>query len=289
MSKNTPPQISVVIPAYFPNPNHRKLEEGLRRFLAQFSRQGYLSFEVLICDSGPAENRGILGETLERIVEEEKPGFEDKLHYVYISTAGPPLTRAEAMNLGVQKTSGDLVLFMHLDCVLPDLGLSSLAEAYLRGAMAGGFLKQYDGKTTFSPLQATERYLNWIRTVISRQMVGTNAIYMTRELAERHPYQGGFLEDVEMSDWIRTHVKGSSFAVIRKYVSVSANKYRKQGEFQSIAINAAVMTLYRLFDVRPDLLRTEIYRRRFPSGLSFWPTLFGTCWKLIRGAYNDEA
>ncbi len=279
---HSPPHINVVVPAYFSNPHRPGLEEGFRNFFAQFSLQRYTHFDIFICDSGPVNHKGLIQHLLEKVLEEEESWLCEKVVYDYTVVEREPLSRAEAMNEGVRRTSGDIVLFLHLDCALPEGGLALLVDAVLDGCQAGGFLKEYVGKTMFSPLQATERYLNWVRTVLSRQVVGTNSIFMTRELALKHPYQGGFLEDVEMSDWLRDNVAKNHFSIVRDYVTVSANKYKKQGEFASIAINAAVMTLYRLFHVQPELLKHQIYYRKFPKNWTFLPTLWSTCKSLIQ-------
>lgn len=259
----------------------------MEKGITQFIEQDYPEYSLFLSDSGPPENEGIASGVLERVIGAH-PSLEGRVHYRYIAQSSGPLSRGEAMNLGTSETESDIVLFLHIDCKLPNGALHSIAQAWRNGVKGGGFLKEYTGKAIWSPLQATERYLNWVRTVVTRQVVGTNAIFLDRQLAVEHPYEGNFLEDVELSDWMKERLTRHEFQIIRDYVGVSAQKYTKHGEVSAIAINASVMLLYRLFSTSPDLLRTRLYRRKFSKGWKFWPELLGTTWSLILGKGNHD-
>ena len=274
------PQLSVVVPLFFPRPHEARVCTTLRTFFAQLAAQSYPDFELFLSDSGPEEHHDVVRHTVDDLLR-EFPSLSTKVRYHYEITGAQPLSRAEAMNLGVQRTQGEGLLFLHIDCKLPFDGLYRVNEAFSRGALGGGFLKVYVGKKWLSPLLLTEQYLNWMRTMLDRQLVGTNAMFLTRALASNHPYVGGFLEDVEMSDWMKRMIPPSQWKLILSPVEVSAKEYDKYGAWPSIAINASVMGLYRLFDVDPLLLKSQLYHRSFPGGWAFWKTLTSTVVKLI--------
>lgn len=265
--------ISVVVPLYVKNPHESAhFTSQLHGFFKQFRAdiKEKVPFDIFLSDSGPDSK---LGEQVQKIVSgvlQDYPELEDQVHYHYQVTDGPPLSRAEAMNLGVEQSQGRILLFLHIDCRLPPSALKDILDAVSNGAHGGGFTKTYSDKARFSPLHCTEFYLNQIRTVRGRHLVGTNAMFMSRALALEHPFVGNFLEDVEMSDWMRARLRPGALKIIQKSVTVSARKYQKYGPIPSIAINGAVMILYRLFRVRPSLLKASLYHRNFPGGLSFW-------------------
>jgi len=265
-----PSPISVIVPTYFRDPSHPDLRAGLDGFLGQFARQREDQFEVFIADSGPPATQGVVEDLLAQLLEDHR-WLQDKLRYHYEPTDGPPLTRADAMNLGVQHTRGDCLLFLHVDCKLPDGGLALLRQAFDDGAMGGGFLKEYVDTEGLSPLLLTEQYLNWLRSRWGRHLVGTNGIFLHRELALEHPYRWAFLEDVELSDWLRERLDDEDWRLLPAAMAVSARKYHKLGVWPSLAVNLSVMTLFRLFALPPQPLKEGLYHHPFPKGWRFWP------------------
>lgn len=265
--------ISVVVPLYIKKVGEAAaLKEQLSSFFTQFhdDLKEKIPFDIFLSDSGPdSQSATIIRDILNEVLEDHKQ-LVGQVTYHHEKTDGPPLSRAEAMNLGVQRSNGKVLLFLHVDCRLPSGALGEISNAISNGAHGGGFTKTYSGKARFSPLYCTEFYLNQVRTVRGRHLVGTNAMFMSRDLALEHPFVGDFLEDVEMSDWMRTRLRPGALKIIPKSVTVSARKYQKYGPIPSIAINGAVMILYRLFRVRPSLLKSLLYHRNFPRGLAFW-------------------
>jgi len=274
--------IAIVVPLYLPEPESAATAAAFTAFLDGLLEQGAVPAEVFLSDSGPAERSGLGAAVVEALVA-QRPRLLGRVRYGFEATEGAPLSRAAAMNLGVAETQSEFVLFLHLDCRLPEGALRMIADAVRGGARAGGFLKHYEGKSSLSLLQLTERYLNGIRTRWARLLVGTNAIWVERSLALEHPYEGSFLEDVELSDWLRRRLNREELRVLPASVGVSVRKYRKLGELRSVAVNAAIMALYRLWGTEPERLRSQLYRRHYPSGLSFWWVWLGAVFACLRG------
>lgn len=279
------PLISVIVPTYFRDPHDPRLKVMLSRFFGQFSKQREDRFDIWLCNSGPAPHREPIEQVIEQSLKEHQ-WLKDKVHHHYVAQETPQ-SRAEAMNEGVTKSTGEYLLFLHIDCLLPAGGLAQVRRAFATGALGGGFLKKYVGKEALSPLMLTERYLNWLRTWISRHLVGTNGIFLHRQLAEEHPYQGDFLEDVELSDWMRIRLEGSQWQLILAPIEVSARKYQKRGVWPSIAINFSVMAFYRIFARDPIRLKEQLYHRSFPEGWRFWKVWLEAVFGLLR--QTDDA
>jgi hypothetical protein len=284
--------ISVIVPLYFPNPGDiDRIRNQLTPFFQQFqvAAKENRPFDIFLSDSGSGhEAKRQIQNCIDELLEHNLH-LRERITYHREPTTSEPLSRAEAMNLGVLKSSGQILLFLHIDCRLPESALTDIVLAIANGAHGGGFTKTYSDKKSFSPLFCTEFYLNKVRTLYGRHLVGTNAIFMSRRLILEHPYVGDFLEDVEMSDWLRRRLRPGALKIIPKEVTVSAKKYHKYGPMPSIAINASVMILYRLLRVRPALLRAQLYHRRFPEGLKFWLTWLQAVLALIdKGGRRSE-
>jgi len=281
MNTSSPSRISIIVPLYFRRPDAPGIPERFAAFFEQFRSQGCDDLEIFLSDSGPAQHQG----HIEKVIDDcllQYPEYQEKVTYYYEVTGETPLSRGAAMNLGIQRTTGDILLFLHADCRLPVGGLSILVQLFQEGVRGGGFLKRYTDKKTLSPLLVTEQYLNSLRTKWGRHLVGTNAIFLHRELAEKHPYQGDFLEDVEMSDWMRAHIPKEQWGIIEAPMLVSAQKYYKLGVWRAIMVNASVMGFHRVFDVEPMTLKSELYHRSYSKNPAFWLEWGQTVFDLFR-------
>jgi len=159
--------------------------------------------------------------------------------------------RAAALNRGAARARGRVLLFLHADCRLPPGALAAARDAVAAGAVGGGFLKRYRPS---GPLLALNLlWLNRVRTLRQRALVGTNAMFCERRFFESI---GGFpevalLEDVMLSDAMR---RGGRVAILPGPVLVSARKYRAGGGLTSTLRNAEIMLRFRLLHHDPERL-----------------------------------
>lgn len=160
--------------------------------------------------------------------------------------------RGAQMNAGAGVASGDILLFLHADTRLPAGGLAAVAAAVDElGAGSGGFLKQYQGGNAL--LTAVGAVLNGVRTRWFRALVGTQAMFVRRDLFESLDgfREWAFLEDVDLSDRLRRGPQ--PVAVIPLAVRASARRYTQRGTVHQILVNAIVLSLFRL-GVGPERL-----------------------------------
>jgi rSAM/selenodomain-associated transferase 2 len=163
--------------------------------------------------------------------------------------ASPP-GRARQMNLGVEAATGEILIFLHGDTVLP-VGFEGLVRSAL-GCMgegedklenlpiAGAFTLKID-----DPLLSL-RWIEWLVAWRSRwrQMpYGDQAIFLT---AETFRQVGGFMEMPIMEDFelIRRLQRRGRIEILSAPVLTSARRWIKRGVWQTTLINQAIVIGY---------------------------------------------
>jgi rSAM/selenodomain-associated transferase 2 len=175
-----------------------------------------------------------------------------------------PAGRAQQMNLGAQLASGDILLFLHADTLLPlkftELICQTLSEVDQSGKpmIAGAFTLGIDDP---HPLfRWLERGVNW-RSIYAQMPYGDQAIFIRAEVFKSI---GGFpdlpiMEDFEL---IRRLQKMGRIAIIKNPVQTSARRWRQKGILQTTLINQLIVSGY-LLGMNPAYL-LQLYRRRKP-------------------------
>ena len=190
--------VSIVIPAY----NEEKALPATLRAL--FTQQG--DYEVIIVDGGSTDQTRAIVESY---------GFDDRTLIpnstltIQKSTTTLPLTpypsrlfltapkgRASQMNVGAKQASGEWLLFLHADTVLPAGAIQQLNDMESNHSIqAGGFMHQFSGEDWRLKVIS---FLDNFRCIRSRIIYGDQALFVRRALFEE---LGGFpnqpiLEDV---------------------------------------------------------------------------------------------
>ena len=166
------------------------------------------------------------------------------------------LSRSQSMNLAAKEASGDLLLFLHIDTFLPPDALHNIEQRMKEDQfIAGGFLKRYDQPFAFG---LTEKLLNY-RTNITKQLVGTNALFIRSEVFKKEPFPEQFMEDILYSDHLIKKFGRKNIVILPDQMTVSSMKYIKHGPFRRILVNALVMLLHRTYQIDLHHLE-EIYK-----------------------------
>jgi rSAM/selenodomain-associated transferase 2 len=147
-------------------------------------------------------------------------------------------SRAEAMNAGAALASGEALLFLHADTILPE-GAGDAIRAALAEADGGAFRLRFDERP---PLW---RALSAAYARTSRTAYGDQAIFVSRAAFDR---LGGYrplpiMEDYDLVTRLR---RRGRFTLLPLAVSVSARRHRRQGELRTAVRIAAIKVLYRL-------------------------------------------
>lgn len=206
--------ISIIIPTY----NEEKVLPGTLKSL--FEQAG--EFEVLLVDGGSADRTCVIVAGLARSPQ------SSALSTVRLLTA--PKGRASQMNAGAKEATGEWLLFLHADTVLPDGAIQRLNELEVnREVQAGGFMHQFSGDDWRLKLIS---FLDNFRCTRSRIIYGDQALFVRRTLFEK---LGGFpdqpiLEDVAFCERL---IKKTSPLILSPPVVTDARKFIKMGIWRS--------------------------------------------------------
>lgn len=202
--------VSVVIPTY----NEEKaLPHTLRELLRQCG-----DYEVIVVDGGSTDR------TLAVLAEFSFPEYPSPL----VLTA--PKGRASQMNAGAKEATGEWLLFLHADTVLPAGAIQRLNEMEVdQTIQAGGFMHQFSGDDWRLKLIS---FLDNFRCLRSRIIYGDQALFVRRAVFE---HLGGFpsqriLEDVVFCEKLITVTKP---LLLSSSVVTDARKFLKMGVWRS--------------------------------------------------------
>ena len=151
--------------------------------------------------------------------------------------------RATQLNAGASMASGDILLFLHADTLLPENALSTIKRVINHENLeAGGFMHSFgnaDWRLKFISFLDNRRCL---RTKI---IYGDQAMFIKRELFER---LDGFpevniLEDIYFCEKLVQH---TTPVILDSFVRTDPRKFIKMGIWRSLYRVAAIQTRHEL-------------------------------------------
>ena len=202
--------ISVIMPAY----NEEKALPNTLRAL--FTQQG--DFEVIVVDGGSTDG------TCAVLAEFSFSEYPSRLRLT------APKGRASQMNAGAKQATGEWLLFLHADTVLPSGAVQRLNEMEAdQTIQAGGFMHQFSGDDWRLKLIS---FLDNFRCIRSRIIYGDQALFVRRTLFEQ---LGGFpnrpiLEDVAFCESL---IAVTTPLLLSPSVVTDARKFLKMGIWRS--------------------------------------------------------
>jgi uncharacterized protein len=174
-----------------------------------------------------------------------------------------PKGRAHQMNVGAKAATGEILLFLHADTVLP-LGFEQMVRSTLQPPLgeyktppvAGAFTLQIDH--SMPSLRWIERLVAW-RSKWRQMPYGDQAIFLT---AETFRQVGGFVEMPIMEDFelIKRLQPLGRIEILAASVLTSARRWLQRGVWQTTLINQAIIIGYSI-GISPTRLATW-YRHR---------------------------
>lgn len=155
------------------------------------------------------------------------------------------------MNRGASLASGDILLFLHADTLLPPDALA-MVRSCMNTAIDGAGAFALGIRTDRWIFRITERYVA-LRTRFTGIPYGDQAIFMRREYFERI---GGYrdiplMEDVEIMRRIKK--RGDRVCIIPKKVRTSPRRWEQEGILFCTLRNLVIQFLYYL-GVSPERL-----------------------------------
>ncbi len=205
--------VSVIIPAY----NEEKaLPHTLRELLRQLG-----DYEVIVVDGGSTD-RTLAVLTEFSFSADPSPRWSHPSPLWLTASKG----RASQMNEGAKHATGDWLLFLHADTVLPSGAIQRLNEMETdQRIRAGGFMHQFSGDDWRLKLIS---FLDNFRCIRSRIIYGDQALFVRRALFEQ---LGGFpnrpiLEDVAFCERL---IAVTTPLLLSPSVVTDARKFLKMG------------------------------------------------------------
>jgi rSAM/selenodomain-associated transferase 2 len=176
--------------------------------------------------------------------------------------------RAVQMNVGARVATGEILLFLHADTILPPdfvrLVRSALLPVAASMPVAGAFALKIDAPQW--RLRLVEWGANW-RSRYGQMPYGDQAIFLT---AKTFQQVGGFPELPLMEDFqlMRQLGKLGRIEIVSTPVVTSARRWLKRGIFQTTAINQLIILAY-FAGVSPTQL-SRWYRSKSKSPITDW-------------------
>tara|TARA_R100001143_G_scaffold60921_1_gene60870 strand:- start:3681 stop:5006 length:1326 start_codon:yes stop_codon:yes gene_type:complete len=223
--------ISIIIPVF-----NESL--AIRRQLPALYRLKQAGHELIIADGGSHDDSlQVAGDVADHIIVTTPPG------------------RARQMAAGIELASHDILLFLHIDTILPEaaaqlitLGLQS------SGRLWGRFDVHLDGESRGLPMVA---WLMNLRSRLTSVATGDQAIFVSRELLDR---VGGMpdmplMEDIALSKRLRR--SGRPLNIKVRAIS-SGRRWDRHGLWKTIGLMWWLRLMY-VLGVSPARLHQRYY------------------------------
>lgn len=167
----------------------------------------------------------------------------------------PAKGRAIQMNYGAAHASGDVLFFLHADCIPPEHFYKHIQKAIDAGSQAGSFRYRFDKPGLLLRLQTW-----FIRFPGLLFRGGDQGLFITKKLFDTI---GGYREEfVVMEDYdiIRRIKKHAKPALLPQHAIVSARKYACNNWLQVQIANAVAMTMFLSGRYSPVRIQSTYYR-----------------------------
>jgi rSAM/selenodomain-associated transferase 2 len=169
--------------------------------------------------------------------------------------------RALQMNAGAAAASGDILLFLHADLLLPQAAYSAMLEALRDPRVTGGaFRRRFDSPSLLLRLGCR---LADLRGKTFGIFLGDQAQFVRRDVFRR---LGGFpamllFEDLAFSSILSRH---GGTRLVREKVIASSRRFHREGNLRRLSLNAWLTLLY-LAGVDANRLARRYYPDHFPA------------------------
>lgn len=188
--------------------------------------------EIIVSDGGSDDGTLVIAERLSH------------------KTLSSPLGRGAQMNQGAAAASGDILLFLHADTMLP-IGWEDYIEEALRDEEVAGGAFSFSLPNRSTPFAFISLMVN-LRSRLLKLPYGDQALFVRRGIFER---LGGFreipiMEDVELVKGMR---RLGRLEILDQSVITSSRRWEKEGRARTTVRNLSLLFLYRL-GVSPERL-----------------------------------
>lgn len=198
---------------------------------------------------------------IETIVVEATPDLEtvDSVYYNNVIKLSAEKGRAKQMNQGAKLATGDVLVFLHADTVLPENAFKKIQESIKNNFVAGAFSLKIDSPNIL--LKVISFTAN-MRVYFTKIPYGDQAIFIKKSFFEKI---GGyrdipFMEDVDIMKRIKKSKE--RICILKEKVKTSPRRWNEQGIFYTTFKNNLIRILYS-FGVSLNKLKKIYYSKKF--------------------------
>jgi uncharacterized protein len=213
-------KISVIIPVLHEGERINKIIDSLKSAAAD------VPYETIVVDGDSSDS------TIAHISDSR------------VITMTAPKGRARQMNAGTTRASGDILIFLHADTLLPPEAFPKIVTALSCSSFIGGAfnLEIQNHRWIFRTIS---RAASW-KHRLTRVPYGDQAIFILRSYFENI---GGFaviplMEDVELMRRVKR--QGGRIIILPETVATSSRKWETDGVLYTIIRNWVIQALYLL-------------------------------------------
>jgi rSAM/selenodomain-associated transferase 2 len=158
-------------------------------------------------------------------------------NHVIVTNSG----RANQMNEGAKLATGEVLLFLHADCLVPENISETILRACREPGVVGGALK-----LKFDSSRLSLRYISWTANLRAKYLnlpYGDQGIFIRRDVFEqigRFP-DTPFMEDVLL---VRMMAKRGKLKILTDEIVTSARRWEENGVFRTSGRNVLLIALY---------------------------------------------
>ncbi len=226
---------SVTISVIIPTLNEESTIDQTLAFIYASTNDG-ITLEVLVVDGGSQDQTQTLVRDRARVI-----------------TSAP--SRAGQMNVGAREATGDVLLFLHSDTLLPKTAFQDIRDALSDPAIIGG---RFDARTDHDTglLWIVCRMVN-LRSRLTRIATGDQAIFVRRDVFQS---MGGYadiplMEDIDLTRRLKTQ---GAIAMLQSCVITSARRWKTDGVVYTILLMWIFRFLF-FIGIAPERLK-QLYK-----------------------------
>lgn len=231
VTQATPLAISVIIPCL----DEEQHIGELLNYLQFNDRFGHIA-EIIVADGGSTDGTAAIAESRGAKV-----------------IRCPHKGRAVQMNIGAHTARGDVLYFLHADCLPPPRYAEDIVATVTEGIESGCYRLSFDEAHWF--LRANCWFT---RFDLDSVRFGDQSLFVTKEVFERIGGFDGAMLVMEDQEIIVRLKQCASFQVLQSSITTSARKYLENGIFKLQLIFFVIYTLYKIGCSQTVLVR--VYR-----------------------------
>lgn len=159
--------------------------------------------------------------------------------------------RAHVMNYGAEKAAGDILLFLHADCVLPDGAFDNIRRTLGDHAVAAGAF--FLGINHSGPVFRLIEFMANLRSRLTGLLYGDQGMFLRKKIFDK---AGGFadmalMEDIEISKRLR---KEGKITFIHPPIMASPRRWLEEGIVYTTIRDWVIAFSYTFLNVSPERL-----------------------------------